>query len=87
VNAQQKGDTFDMHWTPITNFCTPCQVDFDIIMKFETLQVNILILLPICRTLSAAEMNKPDNMTHRKCIANNSVFVISLKCCEEKYFV
>ncbi|CAO1331741.1 unnamed protein product [Diamesa tonsa] len=27
----------DMHWTPITNFCTPCQVKFDIIAKFETL--------------------------------------------------
>lgn len=26
-----------MHWTPITNFCTPCQVKFDIIAKFETL--------------------------------------------------
>ncbi|GFG39349.1 hypothetical protein Cfor_08302 [Coptotermes formosanus] len=38
VNVQQKGDAFDMHWTPITHFCTPCQVDFDIIMKFETLQ-------------------------------------------------
>jgi len=46
VDVQQKGDTFDMHWAPITHFCTPCQVDFDIIMKFETLQVNILILLP-----------------------------------------
>ncbi|KDR09457.1 Carbohydrate sulfotransferase 11 [Zootermopsis nevadensis] len=38
VNVQQKGDPFDMHWAPITHFCTPCQVDFDIIMKFETLQ-------------------------------------------------
>lgn len=28
----------DMHWTPITNFCTPCQVKFDIIAKFETLE-------------------------------------------------
>uniref|UniRef100_A0A336LZ33 Carbohydrate sulfotransferase n=1 Tax=Culicoides sonorensis TaxID=179676 RepID=A0A336LZ33_CULSO len=27
----------DMHWTPITTFCTPCQVKFDIIAKFETL--------------------------------------------------
>lgn len=26
-----------MHWTPITNFCTPCQVKFDVIAKFETL--------------------------------------------------
>ncbi|XP_055708756.1 carbohydrate sulfotransferase 11-like [Phlebotomus papatasi] len=28
----------DMHWTPITNFCTPCQVRFNIIAKFETLE-------------------------------------------------
>jgi len=27
----------DMHWTPITKFCTPCQVKFDIVVKFETL--------------------------------------------------
>lgn len=27
----------DMHWVPITEFCTPCQIKFDIIAKFETL--------------------------------------------------
>lgn len=27
-----------MHWTPITEFCTPCQVNFDVIAKFETLE-------------------------------------------------
>lgn len=27
----------DMHWVPITQFCTPCQIKFDIIAKFETL--------------------------------------------------
>ncbi|XP_048510226.1 carbohydrate sulfotransferase 11-like isoform X2 [Athalia rosae] len=31
------GNELDMHWTPIANFCTPCQVRFDIIAKFETL--------------------------------------------------
>ncbi|XP_058795957.1 carbohydrate sulfotransferase 11 isoform X2 [Phymastichus coffea] len=31
------GQELDMHWTPITNFCTPCQVRFDVIAKFETL--------------------------------------------------
>lgn len=27
----------DMHWIPITQFCTPCLIKFDIIAKFETL--------------------------------------------------
>lgn len=26
-----------MHWIPIAEFCTPCQVKFDIVAKFETL--------------------------------------------------
>lgn len=30
----------DMHWTPITNFCTPCQVKFNVVAKFETLAVS-----------------------------------------------
>lgn len=34
----KNGVNLDMHWTPITNFCTPCQVKFDVIAKFETLE-------------------------------------------------
>lgn len=26
-----------MHWVPITEFCTPCQIKFDVVAKFETL--------------------------------------------------
>lgn len=33
----KRNNVLDMHWTPITNFCTPCQVKFDVIAKFETL--------------------------------------------------
>ncbi|KAK0163170.1 hypothetical protein PV327_006878 [Microctonus hyperodae] len=33
----RSGRELDMHWTPILNFCTPCQVRFDVIAKFETL--------------------------------------------------
>lgn len=29
-----------MHWVPYSNFCTPCKFNFDIIMKFETLEVS-----------------------------------------------
>ncbi|XP_022907704.2 carbohydrate sulfotransferase 11 [Onthophagus taurus] len=32
------GETLDMHWTPITEFCTPCMFDFDVIAHTETLQ-------------------------------------------------
>lgn len=36
-----------MHWTPITNFCTPCQFSnkFDIIAKFETLDEDQKFLI------------------------------------------
>lgn len=39
IDEQRKGVALDMHWTPITEFCTPCQVEFDIIMKFDSLNV------------------------------------------------
>lgn len=39
------GNELDMHWTPVLQFCTPCQVRFDIIVKFETLQVTLLSIL------------------------------------------
>lgn len=32
------GQRYDMHWAPIAEFCTPCQIDFKVIAKFETLQ-------------------------------------------------
>jgi chondroitin 4-sulfotransferase 11 len=37
LTEAKHGASLDMHWTPITNFCTPCQVKFDVIIKFETL--------------------------------------------------
>ncbi|KAG6452009.1 carbohydrate sulfotransferase 11 isoform X2 [Manduca sexta] len=30
--------SLDMHWTPYTHFCTPCRINFDVILKFETLE-------------------------------------------------
>lgn len=38
LDCVKNGDTLDMHWTPITEFCTPCMYDFDIIAHTETLQ-------------------------------------------------
>ncbi|XP_063701867.1 carbohydrate sulfotransferase 11 isoform X2 [Culicoides brevitarsis] len=37
IDEYKAGKMLDMHWTPITQFCTPCQVKFDVIAKFETL--------------------------------------------------
>jgi Sulfotransferase family len=37
LDEAQHNKELDMHWTEITKFCTPCQVHFDIIAKFETL--------------------------------------------------
>lgn len=41
----KSGASLDMHWTPITNFCTPCQVKFDVIAKFETLDEDQRFLI------------------------------------------
>lgn len=37
--------SLDMHWTPITTFCTPCQVKFDVILKFDTLEEDQIYLI------------------------------------------
>lgn len=36
-DSHSSGKAMDMHWTPITEFCTPCMVHFNVIAKFETL--------------------------------------------------
>ncbi|XP_044265531.1 carbohydrate sulfotransferase 11 [Tribolium madens] len=38
LDCVKQGQTLDMHWTPITEFCTPCMFNFDIIAHTETLQ-------------------------------------------------
>lgn len=38
LDSVKNGQVLDMHWTPITEFCTPCMFDFDIIAHTETLQ-------------------------------------------------
>ncbi|KAJ2948512.1 hypothetical protein O0L34_g7762 [Tuta absoluta] len=39
----------DMHWTPYTDFCTPCKFDFDVILKFETLDEDQRFLIQLAR--------------------------------------
>ncbi|KRT85433.1 hypothetical protein AMK59_2187, partial [Oryctes borbonicus] len=38
LDCVKNGETLDMHWTPVAEFCTPCMFDFDIIAHTETLQ-------------------------------------------------
>lgn len=37
LDEDRRKASLDMHWTSITKFCTPCQIKFDIVAKFETL--------------------------------------------------
>lgn len=37
LDEHRRHAELNMHWTPIAQFCTPCQIRFDIVAKFETL--------------------------------------------------
>lgn len=39
----------DMHWTPYSSFCTPCKFNFDVILKFETLDEDQRYLIQLAR--------------------------------------
>ncbi|XP_052862243.1 carbohydrate sulfotransferase 11 [Anopheles cruzii] len=39
----------DMHWVPMTHFCTPCFFHYDVIAKFETLEEDQNYLISIAR--------------------------------------
>ncbi|KAJ0174152.1 hypothetical protein K1T71_010298 [Dendrolimus kikuchii] len=39
--------SLDMHWTPYTDFCTPCKFNFDVILKFETLDEDQRYLIQL----------------------------------------
>jgi len=38
LDSYKNGKQLDMHWTPITEFCTPCMFNFKYIAHMETLQ-------------------------------------------------
>lgn len=55
IDSHKQGHPMDMHWTPITQFCTPCMVPFDVIAKMETLQVfyfNFVFLVFLKKNIS-----------------------------------
>uniref|UniRef100_A0A182PMK1 Carbohydrate sulfotransferase n=1 Tax=Anopheles epiroticus TaxID=199890 RepID=A0A182PMK1_9DIPT len=37
----------DMHWVPVTHFCTPCFFHYDVIAKFETLEEDQNYLIAV----------------------------------------
>ncbi|XP_055608775.1 carbohydrate sulfotransferase 11 [Uranotaenia lowii] len=39
----------DMHWVPVTNFCTPCFFHYDVIAKFETLDEDQNYLIAVAQ--------------------------------------
>ncbi|KAL1129815.1 hypothetical protein AAG570_012759 [Ranatra chinensis] len=47
VDSQKRHESMDMHWAPMTEFCTPCQINFDIIIKFETLHEDQKYLIEL----------------------------------------
>lgn len=52
-----------MHWTPITSFCTPCQLKFDVIMRFETLEEDQRYLI---NKVGLGSVIKPEHMNTGK---------------------
>ncbi|XP_049877189.1 carbohydrate sulfotransferase 11 isoform X2 [Pectinophora gossypiella] len=49
LDEKKAGRSLDMHWTPYTDFCTPCKFDFDVILKFETLDEDQRFLIQLAR--------------------------------------
>ena len=45
VDEANAGHSLDMHWTPVYQFCTPCQVNLNHIIRFETFDRDTLEIL------------------------------------------
>ncbi|XP_066587282.1 carbohydrate sulfotransferase 11 isoform X3 [Prorops nasuta] len=67
------GNELDMHWTPVVNFCTPCQVRFDVIAKFETLREDQGYLIKQAHVghLIKPEWKNPTKGTQTKDVIKN----------------
>ena len=63
------GNTLDMHWTPVNDFCTPCQVNLNHIIKFETFDRDTMHILKHSRLteyLPPAEKTLKKNVSKGK---------------------
>ncbi|CAH2002317.1 unnamed protein product [Acanthoscelides obtectus] len=49
LDSIRSGQAPDMHWAPITQFCTPCMFDFKIIAHTETLQDEQVYLIKVAK--------------------------------------
>ncbi|VEN39213.1 unnamed protein product [Callosobruchus maculatus] len=49
LDSLRSGQAPDMHWAPITQFCTPCMFDFKIIAHTETLQDEQRYLIKVAK--------------------------------------
>lgn len=45
IDESNAGNELDMHWTPVYNFCTPCQVKLTHIIKFDTFDRDTRMIL------------------------------------------
>lgn len=70
--AGHHGNNLDMHWTPITNFCTPCQVKFDVILKFETLDEDQRFLID---KAGLANVIRPEHKNSGKSKSTNEMLM------------
>uniref|UniRef100_A0A8D9BU84 Carbohydrate sulfotransferase n=1 Tax=Cacopsylla melanoneura TaxID=428564 RepID=A0A8D9BU84_9HEMI len=53
----------DMHWAPIVTFCTPCLVNFNVFLKFETLQEDQRYLIDLA---GVSHLIKPEWLNESK---------------------
>jgi hypothetical protein len=52
---------FDMHWEPYHRFCTPCQVAFNAVVKFETLERDLNFIFEKANVLDVVDSGRREN--------------------------
>eukprot|EP00092_Neocalanus_flemingeri_P028623 GFUD01031082.1.p1 GENE.GFUD01031082.1~~GFUD01031082.1.p1 ORF type:complete len:350 (+),score=63.55 GFUD01031082.1:158-1207(+) len=60
LDENSKQNTPEMHWAPVYSFCNPCQVNLNLIAKFETLSAdteNVLSKIKATENLNVEKKN------------------------------